>query len=915
MKETLGKSRGKRRREGGLLFTNALLFSFSVCCFVCVLAAAAAAAASSSSSSRRHGNSGESLKELLMNLEEGEGAIDLRSAALVVWNDLTLQEETVVEMVGEEISKRTPVQWPVLSISNWNDEIVASSSALSNLPLVVLMTLQQWERVGAPTGSCIDSVCDNTTTSTHQGYEGYRVCVQQESSSSSSSSSSWSSRGNATVIVLANDDRGYLFGAGRLLREMRMGSYQSYSSLLPTVVQSLQSNLSDCTSPTQGMRGHYIGYNEITDCHDGWSVTQMEQYVRDLAVFGTNQIELLAPDGSQSPHFTLQPPQMLIWMSALLDRYGLNVSLQVNQASQINFTEAFQGMPRLDSLFVASGDPGLLSPDELLIFTKALATEMWIHHPNATVWVSSQTYNETWQQLFYQIVPPAANTWLTGVVYGPHTRFNLSSFHDSLPPSVPIRQYPDICHEISAQYPAPNWDRAFGLTEAREAIAVRVTQQREIAISSIPFTIGFGAYSEGIVDDVHKVIWSLSTWNPTMSLEEMLEQYSRYFFDPTLESSMTDALLGLEANWFGPLLDNPSVQATFDLFQFISNQQAPNSGASLLKNWRYLGFLYRATYDQLLQQKLQFETMLETKGRQILSSYHSLGLEEAISEAQQVLMASGNPLLLPATLQSLRSQMFVLGYQLYSLINLELSVSAPFLSKPNSDRGNNLDYIDNPLNDAPWLLQQLSLLITNQTNYYYNETEMEIALEKVLNRTDPGEGGFYDDLGNLLLQPHLLPGEGYETDPSFYHSSLSSVWEPFNFTTIPALPSAWYDFAQSYFDSPLQLRYEGLDSNVSYIIRVVYFTGGSASSFQVRLEVDEGIQVHDYITKPFPMTTLSFPVPLQATQDGTAIFSWYAVPGGGGDGQGVQVAEVFLIPSSSSTTFSNKLKGERSLKP
>ena len=51
-----------------------------------------------------------------------------------------------------------------------------------------------------------------------------------------------------------------------------------------------------------------------------------ESYIRDLAVFGANAIELIPPrsdDAADSPHFPLPPMQMMIEMSRLAKEYGL----------------------------------------------------------------------------------------------------------------------------------------------------------------------------------------------------------------------------------------------------------------------------------------------------------------------------------------------------------------------------------------------------------------------------------------------------------------------------------------------------------------------------------------------------------------------------------------------------------------
>src|SRR5229473_5023684 len=123
-------------------------------------------------------------------------------------------------------------------------------------------------------------------------------------------------KADATQVSLtANDARGMLFGIGRLLRELHMRRGRI----------SIDANLNIRTSPKYPLRGHQLGYRPKTNSYDGWSVPVWEQYIRDLAVFGTNAVELIPPrsdDAPDSPHFPLPPMQMMIEMSRLLDEYG-----------------------------------------------------------------------------------------------------------------------------------------------------------------------------------------------------------------------------------------------------------------------------------------------------------------------------------------------------------------------------------------------------------------------------------------------------------------------------------------------------------------------------------------------------------------------------------------------------------------
>ena len=83
---------------------------------------------------------------------------------------------------------------------------------------------------------------------------------------------------------------------------------------------AVPAGLSIATAPKFPLRGHQLGYRPKTNSYDAWSVPMWDQYIRDLAVFGTNAIELMPPrsdDASDSPHFPLPQMQMMVEMSRL----------------------------------------------------------------------------------------------------------------------------------------------------------------------------------------------------------------------------------------------------------------------------------------------------------------------------------------------------------------------------------------------------------------------------------------------------------------------------------------------------------------------------------------------------------------------------------------------------------------------
>ncbi len=129
----------------------------------------------------------------------------------------------------------------------------------------------------------------------------------------------------------------------------------------------------ETSAPRYRLRGHQLGYRPKSNTYDAWSVPVFEQYIRDLAVFGSNAVELIPPrsdDAADSPHFPLPPMRMMIELSRLLDAYGLDVWIwypamdrDYTDPATVEFAlhewgEVFRQLPRVDAVFVPGGDPG-----------------------------------------------------------------------------------------------------------------------------------------------------------------------------------------------------------------------------------------------------------------------------------------------------------------------------------------------------------------------------------------------------------------------------------------------------------------------------------------------------------------------------------------------------------------------------
>ena len=409
------------------------------------------------------------------------------------------------------------------------------------------------------------------------------------------------------VRITGHSERGLLFGIGQLLRNIE---FSLGRARLPV-------NRASVTSvPRYPLRGHQLGYRPKTNSYDGWNVADWHQYICDLAVFGTNTIEILPPhtdDDDVSPHFPLPPEQMMVEVSRLADLYGLDVWMWYpamdGYDSVDQWAAVFQKLPRLDAVFTPGGDPGDMPPGALLALLEKQKQNLHRYHPRSQMWVSPQSFGEKDLDEFFRLANDAP--WLDGVVHGPQCRVSLPELRRKLRASLPIRLYPDITHSLQCQFPVPDWDRAFAATEGRECINPRPEGHAAIARQYLPHSIGFISYSEGCNDDMNKFIWSSAAWNPEFSVQTCLLEYARYFIGVERAQAFAGGIARLERNWIGSARTNAAPGQTLAHFRELER----NADPFMLRNWRFQQALYRAYFDDYSHRRLLGYVEIESRSR------------------------------------------------------------------------------------------------------------------------------------------------------------------------------------------------------------------------------------------------------------------------------------------------------------
>ncbi|HMC60069.1 MAG TPA: hypothetical protein VKJ01_12820, partial [Candidatus Solibacter sp.] len=685
------------------------------------------------------------------------------------------------------------------------------------------------------------------------------------------------------VEVVGNDERGVLFGVGGLLRALEM---RRDSVTLPAA-------LNIATAPKYALRGHQLGYRPKTNSYDGWSVPLWESYIRDLAVFGANAIELIPPrsdDAPDSPHFPLPPMQMMVEMSRLAQEYGLQCWIwypamdrdydnpATVQAALAEWGEVFRQLPRIDAVFVPGGDPGHTEPRYLLALLEKQTANLKKYHPNAAMWVSPQGFNSPWMEQFFGLMDQQP-AWLTGIVFGPQVGVNLPQLRERIPKRYPIRFYPDITHSVNSQFAVNDWDVAYAQTEEREGVNPRPLDEAQIFRVLQPYAdAGFLTYSEGCNDDVNKAVWSALGWNPEVDVTSVLRDYGRYFIGPDMADGFAQGLLALERNWRGPLLSNSAVDVTLAQFQEMERNATPQQKL----NWRFQQALYRAHYDAYLRARLTDETGRERRAMERLATARFSGSLPALAAAESALAV--DPLNRAGS--AFRARVFELAEALFQSVRMQLSV--PRYAAIDPGRGANLDLIDRPITNARWLARRFAEIRAMGTDTDTDAARLK-AIDEILNWSNPGPGGFYDDLGDPLNRPHLDPGVGFDQDPAFFHTPRTGFGSRRN----TPWRVSWHRHAEALYGNSLKLNYTGLDPTARYKVR--FTQAGDATPRATRLVANGKFEIHPMRKKDAEVKPVEFDVPAEATAAGTLTLEWQPSPEESGNGRFVQVSEVWLI--------------------
>lgn len=717
------------------------------------------------------------------------------------------------------------------------------------------------------------------------GPEGFRLLCQRD-----------------RIVVAGADGRGCLYGMAHALRKM---------ALKPGFA-ALTDELTDVSlTPSYPLRGHQLAYRDKQNTCPGWGTADFDRYIRDLALFGTNAVEILPPrtdDRLFSPKFGMDPLEMMARLSEIIHSYGMDVWVWYpnmgkeyedpkTRAAEIAEREkVYAAVPYVDAVLIPAGDPGELEPKDLFPVAEESTLVLHTYHPNATVWIAPQVFapRPGWHEEFYQELSKEPD-WLYGVCFAPWMYETLPEFHARVPEKYKsrIRHYPDITHNSSAQFEMGDWDLPFALLNGRESYNARPRAMKHIHNLHAPYTVGSITYSEGIHDDVNKMVWGDQDFRSDRPVEETLRDYVRLFIDPDLVEDLVPLILSFEDSWVGYARDNETIDRVYEAFTALS-QRVPER---VRDNYRFKMAHLRALTDYQAKHRAIYDAALEKEAYAALKEADQTGADAAMQNAWDILNRTFDEPVNERVVHLMQR----LADELYKTPGCRIQLTTAYHQGQSWIRGAYLDAVHLPLNDYQFLTEHFRRIRRLPT-----EAEKLAEIRWLLTRRDPGPGGQYACLGDLDdFRRHVVSGHTWEEDPGFLRSPMVNS-DPYGLMMVFHRNRRWHgEFpismnwvrrARVIYGTPLVARFDGLEKNASYLLRVAYPDALMASRTgctRIKLTAN-GRLIHDRVD---PCGSLSrYPVfeyelPKEATETGEVTLMWQKW----GTLDRVSVSEVWLV--------------------
>ncbi|MFH1741160.1 MAG: DUF4838 domain-containing protein [bacterium] len=709
---------------------------------------------------------------------------------------------------------------------------------------------------------------------------------------------SWTEDGCTDVLAVGVDQSGVLYAAGELLR--RQIIYHEDCIELPTKVRIR-------TAPAFRLRGSEIQQGgtmrEMTGAR-GWTQVDQRRVFEDLALAGANALPgdydyvkslgmLTMMGGNPSGGMGVEE-----WRATEpIGRVNITCPSHPEARKQIlkNWRDSVKNLPDYDYCRFHSADPGSClcwrcDPygKTYIHILEEMSKILLEYNPDIKIIATNQELCNAGDQAILDYLNEKPQDWFYGICYGPGSnamawtsarrpehRMDLFEYpgfgsldgylryiHHQLPPQQHIVMFTDVTHWVRSQYGlvmnhcppdrnghvAPHWtypeyhmhpDPALFRFYNRRTFFARPKHYRRVFRETMRYGEGDVVYSEGHHDHFNRWMWMRLLWSPHAELDDLVIEYCRFYFGPEAAPLMAQALYQSETNLQAPLATNDGI----DHYYLLVREAGWKIPEWRMENdylWRM--HMQKACLDKYIQLRMRGQLDRQKKiEKWCVRALASDGLEDAIEKSLALLEED----IETVEMKRLLAEAGRLGEESDRIFGVRQ------ICYFNTD----IDLIG-----LGWTERQLKRAKAADPD------KARDLIHLIAHYDDPGEGGFYDNLGEWEegLDPNLVNGWKY----SPRHSPLGLA------NTNRLCQNSMAGTAEE--ERGVALEYHGLDPNAQYrarftLVRALHlprFDGLQPQTAQ-SIYADDILLAKDFELPEREADQFEFDVPREATRDGS----------------------------------------------
>jgi hypothetical protein len=714
---------------------------------------------------------------------------------------------------------------------------------------------------------------------------------------------------NPLLIAAGIDVRGCLYGVGELLRQ----------ATFTNGTIKISDDLEVRTAPAFEIRGTQYGQSHVAKklAHvRNWTEEETQRVILDYALAGANifntgpgamfefikSFDLMTQGGFGANTSGSGVPAE--WnASESIGRIGY-VCLSVSEAREFMLEKCeqyFKNSPSYDLIKFHGGDGGGCECDKCnpygLTFIKLVEKMAGIvhkYHPDSRIYFTNQKFDNEDDNAIFTYLQEKPRDWLWAWGYGPGSdattwqpghrqthRMDLFRYPGfgpyglypreilhQLPKRHVLVYYNEITHWKYAQhafiqmYPRadrngdlpPHWshdiykrrpDQFLTMVYNRLTFFAWPRYYHRVFNDLMPYGVGDITHSSGHHDHFNQWMWQRLLWAPRKSVEELVKEYCSTWFGPEVTSFMSEAIFQLEKNLEEqpetPLSEKKGIDNYYTLVKKAGEKM---SDERMANNWLWRMYMQKASLDKYIQLAVRQQMVLQQRIKQY--TLNAMKHIEKNTEIEEMLAWFDTLKETPEMIR-LRKEAGRLGDESNDIFGVR---SEGFFNLKH-------DFIG-----LGWLRRQLERAKSAE-----GKKKLEL-LTKIVDYENPGEGGFYDNLGTFNSAPNVVFGYPYDHGQPYVSQMLAEGNRP---------SQRSMHFTQDE-DQGVTLHYKNLDPESPYRIRFTFVRPWYQERYAFRMnQKSQTIYADDFVLAnniELPLQTsdfFAFDIPHSVTKDGELV--------------------------------------------